>query len=246
MKRKFFKAVILTICLAFVAGLFAGCDFGAYKGKYADLYTVAINSVLWNRGHSYGADHYISSEIEIIERDEYGRTLYKYLEGFYTYPSNGYYALIVSQYVSHGWVYYYEDCNYIVRELPPPQAYDRQAIEQLKEANDWGKPVDADKCIRKRIVKKKPQNEVVANIVTAEVKKEYSLSDGVKIYTDYLTDDEIGNGLYYGAIGKSDDETDFFVAFVSADGNIKLFTPSNIFDYNEQLKTFKKENGWVS
>ena len=251
MKRKFFGTIILTVCLAFVTGLFAGCDFGAYRGKHADLYTVAINSVLWNCGWAMGADHPINSHIEIIERDEFGRTLYEYRESFYYFRTISFSALLVSQYTSDGQVYYYEDCNYIVKEqalFQVPNKFESEEIEQLKEVNDWDKPIDTDKCIGKTIAKKKQKNADIESAVINSVLNEYEETERRhRTFADYLTDDKNGNCIYYGVIAQLSREEDiFFVAFVSAEGDIKLFTPSNLFDYNEELKTFKAENGWVS
>ena len=248
MKKGSLRIFILNFCFVFVLLFFVGCDFKVYTGKHADLFTVAINSVLWNRGHSYGADHPINSEIKIIERDDFGRTLYSYLEGFYIYPTKGSYALIISQYTSDGQVYYYEDCNYSLLELPYSQIYEPEMIEQLKEVNDWGKPINTDKCIGKTIIKKKLTNSELENAVIDKAITEYNLSESnYRACADYLTDDKNGNCIFYGAINRvSGEEVIFFVAFVRADGDIKLFVPSDVYNYQEEFKNFKAENGWVS
>lgn len=252
MKRKYLRTLILAVCFAFVTVLFPGCLYKEYSEPYADLYTVAINSVLWTEGRSRSADSSCNSEIEIIENDEFGRTLYRYQESRYAFSTLRITALLVSQYTTDGQVYYYEDCNYIVRKSSTTQVFESEAVEQLKEANDWGKPIDTNKCICKTIAKQKQKNADIESAVIDRAGIEYGLLEFkyYKICAGYLTDDKNGNSIYYGVTWKSNEisekEYNFFVAFVSAEGDIKLFTPTNLFDYNEELKTFKAENGWAS
>ena len=247
MKNNYLKTFIFACCFSFVLILFAGCGYIEYSGPHADLYTVAINSVLWNCGHSRKTDFFKDSEIEIIETDEFGRTLYRYEETCYNLRSLWFSALIVSQYTFDDQVYYYEDFNYIVKDRDISRTFEQDEIEQLKAINDWGKPLNADKCIGKTITNSKPKN-AAAEAVKDKLIKEYNLSFGnYGSSIDYLTEDNNSNIIFYGVIEQRNGEDYiFFVAFVSADGDIKLFTPSDLYNYNEELKAFKEENGWVS
>ena len=74
--------IFILICFVIIGLVFNGCTYKEYKGEYPDLYTVAINSILWNNGHSYGADKAVDSNIEVIETDEYGRILFSYYEKY--------------------------------------------------------------------------------------------------------------------------------------------------------------------
>lgn len=228
--------------------LFAGCNYKGYSGEHTDLFTVAINSILWNCGHSYGADFAKDSEIEIIDRDEFGRILFRYQEKFYSAGTMKLSALIVSQYTFDSQVYYYEDCNYIVKDRSVSLTFEQEEIERLKGINDWGKPINVDKCIGKTIIKKKHKNAEIESAVKDRVITEYKVPDYRHlVYADYLTEDKNGNCIFYGVIAlQIYEKVIFFVAFVNADGDIKLFTPSELFNYNEELKNFKAENGWES
>ena len=242
------KILCLAICSIFILIPFSGCVYRGYSGKYPDLFTAAINSVLWNCGHSQGADRPIDSKIEILETDEYGRTLFTYMEARYTRRTMKYSALLVAQYTSDDQVFYYEDCNYIVKDRSVSLTFGQNEMEHLKEINDWNKPINADKCIGKTIIRKKQTNSEIENAVINKVITEYDASDYQHFtFADYLTDDKNGNSIFYGIIDRSSsEEVIFFVAFVSANGEIKIFTPSDLFNYNEELKAFKAENGWVS
>ena len=73
MKKLSALVLLLVLTLLILTGCYSG-----YSGEHTDLYTVAINSILWTFGHSFGADFPMNSEIEIIEQDQYGRTLFTY------------------------------------------------------------------------------------------------------------------------------------------------------------------------
>lgn len=252
MRRNYLRSFCAVLCFILV-WILAGCEYKGYSGEYVDLYTVAINSVLWNLGHSYSTDFTKDSEIEIIETDGFGRTLFSYHEKYYSGGELSYSALIVSQYSSNGQVYYYEDCNYIVKKQDPNasrlQDFNLEEIECLKSINDWDKPINADKCISKTISKNKQTISEVKNAVIDMVVTENDLSGkNYNAFADYLTADKNGNHIFYGAIIRLDGENDiYFVAFVSGDSEkIELLTPSDLYDYAEELTNFKERNGWVS
>ena len=252
MRRNYLKTIVLAIFVTFVSIFFVGCGYG-YSGEYADLYTVAINSVLWNLGHSYGADFARNSDIEIIEQDEFGRTLFSYHEKYYSGGGMAFSALIVSQYSTDELVYYYEDCNYIIKKQEPYasnlQDFEIEQVEQLKAINDWGKPINEDKCISKTISKSKQKVLDVESAVIEKVLTENDLSlDRYNAFAHYLTDDKNGNYIVYGVIKQIRDEDDiYFVAFVSEDNEkIEVLVPSDLYNYTSELVNFKKENGWVS
>lgn len=231
--------------------LFSGCGYKGYRGDNADLYTVAINSVLWNSGHSHGADFIMDSEIKRLEIDEYGRTLFTYHESFYVDRSLSFSALIVAQYSSDGYVYYYEDCNYIIKEQPPYQdsgiIFGREKINYLKELNDWGKELDLSKCVKKKIERKKLETPTDSDAIKNKIREELGIEDEIRMHLYYSTNDNNGNYLVYGTCELEADRYIHFAAFVTADGEVKdWFEPQNIFDYNEELKEFKKNNGWTN
>ncbi|MDE6613304.1 MAG: hypothetical protein K2K28_01980, partial [Clostridia bacterium] len=85
--NKFKKAlmqIFIIACIAIIIILFAGCGFrGYYSGKDVDLYTVAVNSVLWNKVYLHQTERLENPQIKIIEKDEFGRTMFTYYERGY-------------------------------------------------------------------------------------------------------------------------------------------------------------------
>ena len=76
--------LIITLCLV-------SCDpFNYYKGDREDLLTVAVHSIVGAMGYTWHSD---APEIEVVEIDEYGRTLFKYTDSFAVSE----YSLIISQ-----------------------------------------------------------------------------------------------------------------------------------------------------
>ena len=149
------KIRLLLLLLMFTLLFLTGCTYKGYSGDNSDLYTVAINSVLWNNGHSFSADQYANPQIEIIEEDAYGRTMFMYYEKYYAGADMSFSALIICQSSNGNEVLYYENVNYIIKEqalyTQNLTEFENEEIEQLKAANDWNKEIDLDKCIRKEI-----------------------------------------------------------------------------------------------
>lgn len=228
-----------------------GCGYKGYSKNETDLYTVAINSVLWNNGFSFGADFVTDPKIEVLEKDEYGRTLFTYYEKYYFSGGLSFSALIVSQHSTEEEVYYYEDCNFILKEQyenVKPQPFSQENINYLKSINDWGKEINLNKCIKKEISKKKQKLPLDKNFIEDNVIEEFNLEG--KNYTlllDYLTKDKANNFIGYGVVRKNTNQFDYFVYFIKSVNNtseICFFTPANLFDYQDEFISFKKANGW--
>ena len=75
------KKIILILLLIFVFILIS-CGYSGYSGNRSDLFSVAINSVLYLNGYSWEADFQCDPNIEIIEEDKYGRTMFSYYEKY--------------------------------------------------------------------------------------------------------------------------------------------------------------------
>lgn len=245
---------ILCIIIFMGMPLFAGCGYKGYSGKYADLYTVAINSVLWNVGNSYGADRAIDSEIEVIETDNFGRTLFTYREKYYSGANMTFSALIISQYSVDGYVYYYEDYNYLIKQqklnIPELERFSDNDIEYLKSVNDWDKEINFEKCIRKEIVKAKQDIPYGNHIISDNIINEFGLSKKqYNLFYNFLTADDSGKFIVYGSIINFSEKDIYFVALVkTAEEDIEeiiFLEPVNLYDYREELIKFKKENGWI-
>ena len=106
-----------------------------------------------------GADYECDPQIEIIEEDVFGRTMFIYYEKYYKGADISFSTLIICQDSNEKEVFFYEDINYIIKE----QKLYSQNIENftdgeiayLKLINDWNKEINYDKCVKKDISKSK-------------------------------------------------------------------------------------------
>lgn len=258
LRRKMKKKILVFILSVVILILCNGCKYKGYFGEHSDLYTVATNSILWNNGHSFGAEREIDPEIEIIEQDRYGRTLFIYCEEYYSCFWNEtaltFSTLLIAQRTSEEVVYYYEDYNYITLKqemYTPRKEFAKEEIEYLKLLNDWDKALDLDKCISKSIVNNKPKIPEDA-LIFQVVREKLNVPLEKKLELDYLTSDAAGNFIIYGAretVLEGKFASDYFAAFVPS-GNeiqeIEFFVPSDLCNYREEFIEFKKQNGWVS
>lgn len=246
MKKKCLLTIILAFCAAFILIPFTGCGFKEYSGEYPDLYTVAINSILWNIGYSQHIEAAEQPKIEILEKDDYGRTLYTYYE-----ISDAGTSLMISQYSEEDYVYYYEDFNFLQKKngIAYKEWFSQEEVEYLKSLNDWDKELDLDKCVKKQITRKKQSIPCDKKIIEEKVAQKFNeKGERYDVFPEYLTSDSLGNFLVYGFINLLDSRIYFdFVIFIDADcETFNFFVPSETYSYQEELKNFKAENGWVS
>lgn len=248
--RSKFLTVLFCIVFVLISTVCSGCGYKGYSGENVDLYTVAINSVLWNVGNSYGADFARDSEINVIEKDEYGRTLFTYHEKYYVESSLCFSALIVSQYSSDGYVYYYEDCNYIIKEhinIWEAVDFEQDEINEIKELNDWNNELDLSKCTKKEINKNKPKIPTDSDAIKNKAIEELGTKDEIRVHLFYLTGDNNDNFIIYGTVTLDADSYVHFVAFVTSDGEIKEWlVPQEPYNYQNELKELKIRNGWTN
>ena len=243
------KRFALIICLAVLLTALAGCAYKGYSGKRTDLYTVAVNSLLWNNGYSYKTERVTDPQIEIVETDEFGRTLFTYYEKYYAGANLSFSALIIAQCSLDGYVYYYEDSNYLIKaqelysnEL---QGFSKEEIDDIKILNDWDKAVDLQKCVKKKISKSKQVIPVNSQTIIEKAVAEFNLNEtNYNINLDCLTGDDNGNFIVYGSIIKSDENIHFAALIKTDSENIDWFIPENPYNYQDEFKAFKESNGW--
>lgn len=244
------KRIILMILLIFTT-ILTSCGYGGYSGNYSDLYSVAINSVLWLNGYSWGADYECNPSIEVIDEDSYGRTMFIYYEKYYKGADISFSALIICQDSNEKEVFFYEDINYIVKEqilyTQNTEIFTDDEIANLKLINDWDKEINYDKCVRKDIVKAKQKlssEKEIQNLIIDEftlVNGEYSM------FMDYLTSNiDDSKYIVYGYIRQTEQEGIYFVGLVEKSAEVKLniLVPSNVYDYKTEFIEFKESNNW--
>ena len=244
------KKILSMILLIFVM-MSTSCGYRGYSGNRLDLFSVATNSVLYLNGYSWEADFQCDPSIEVIEEDDYGRTMFSYHEKYYKGADISFSALIICQASNEKEVFFYEDVNYIIKEQvvysPKIEKFTDDEIEYLKSVNDWNEEINYDKCVRKQISNTKqklPNEKEIHNLLI----EKFALVDGeYSLFMDYMTDNtDESKYIMYGYICKSDKEGIYFIGLVERGDFIKLNTivPSNVYDYNTELVEFKKMNNW--
>ena len=151
----------LTICMLLwlsVSIILSSCIFPsdppsyAYRGDHKGLYTAANYSILGMRTGS-------EDKVIVLTTDSYGRTLYflktntwikqdKYIAAILVSQSNS--DSDVSYYVENNVSYIYTD-RFDVTEESCYSFFTKEAISELKEKNDWEKPLDLSKATIKNI-----------------------------------------------------------------------------------------------
>lgn len=244
------KRIVLMILLIFTT-ILSSCGYDGYSGNHFDLYSVAINSVLWLNGYSWGADYKCDPSIDVIEEDSYGRTMFIYYEKYYKGSDISFSALIICQDSNEKEVFFYEDINYIVKErilyTQKTENFTDDEIVYLKLINDWDKEIDYDKCVKKDIAKAK-QKLTSEKEIQKLIINEFTLVNGeYSLFMDYLTSNiDDSKYILYGYIRKTEQEGICFIGLVENSDDIRLniLVPSNVYDYKDEFIEFKKLNNW--
>ncbi len=232
--------------------LLSSCRSHNYLGEHQDLYTAAIHSILWNNGHSYSADREMDSTIEVLEQDDFGRVMFVYFEKYYSGGELSFSALIISQYSTNKHVYYYEDYNFLIlkQELyRNDNQFTKEDCEKLKFLNDWNKEPNLSKCVSKEIICDKPKIPSDSEFIEDKIVEHFYLKDkGYNLFMDYLTSDSQSNFIIYGSIILLNEEDNkYFVSYIKGEEEqtiIEFLSPSNLYEYQQELRDFKIQNGW--
>lgn len=245
------KRIVVVFCFIILILPFTGCAYKGYSGNYVDLYTVAINSVLWNVGHSYGADRAIDSSIKVLEHDEFGRTLFTYREKYYSGTELSFSSLIILQASLNEYSYYYEDYNFLIRKQDPYAyvvEFTQEEIDDLKAINDWGTELNLGKCIKKKTLRKKQNIPIENNTITNQVLRAFNCEkNDCKIFIHLLTSDDECRFIIYGMIKIFDGDNIYFAALANSEGDVvDWLVPDSLYNYQEELRSFKQKNGWIS
>ena len=237
-----------------------------YSGEHVDLYTVAINSMFASVGYASNGEARYDSIIEIIEKDQYGRTLFYYDE------EDDNYAILIMQKSSDGFAYFYEDLCYETYKVEDryafyndPPDFATMDFSILKERNDWNKEIDEEKCVKKPFVRNNkgaldiPPKTFDTIIQPYAASMGYKGDDTIYRFDQYNTSDAYGREIYYVyGIGR-----DVFGDGVSPDSTAQYFEFAIIFNpdgsynqttciteikdtvhFREELIAFKQLNQW--
>lgn len=256
MRRKY---VILIVIVMLLSVCLVGCS-QKYKGENPDLYTVAISNFWGSSGYGNNGEIHISSDVGIIETDPYGRILFYYHEGV-TLVGCGYGIMQKSQ---DGYVYFYDnDCV-----LPAIDDWDGSGkvthddwftddiLTEFKVRNDWGLPINEEKCAKEKIVNEKPKEklklseEVFSELVTAYLAEQGSAcsTETLRVNEKFFIADDYGREMYYMDCYVGNGISYYLAVIFNPDGSYDHSTAvleiEDLTNYREALKEFKQQNGW--
>lgn len=173
------RILSVFLIISCIFGLF-GCIFNRenpfpYRGEQKELYTVAIYSIPDAVGYMHHGEGAYSSDIYVWEQDEYGRTLFSYCEDY----GNKIFTLLIAQPHDGENVYFYPNENYVRTVMDSEYLYEGASEDhlknrtadlyseyknELKEKNDWNKPVDRSKCVSYKITDHKTYGKDVFSL----------------------------------------------------------------------------------
>ena len=246
MKRILLIFLSLTVLLSV-----GGCYREPYNGDRADLYTVALNSLLWVTGVSWESDKAADPAIEVIEEDSYGRVLFTYQEKDFGSVMS-FSSLLIMQKTENGSVYFYPDCNAIcVRASLTGEdvSFSDESIEALKQQNDWEKEMNTEKCVKREIgttplesVKEGKENAEIIYEILSHYKEPAQWTFYKGMHDDY------GRTVYHGWMVDGEGRWECLAVLLNPDmtydSETCYFTPQNRYDYQEELRSFKELNHW--
>lgn len=254
------KPLVIFLILVFASSL-ASCGYflrpyKGYGGEHPDLYSIAINSLLWTTGISQTADRFADSEIIVLEEDAYGRILFSYWEKSYHRKDLAPYSLLIGQKTDGDYVYFYPDHNFISVERDPfslkTDGFSEDEIGNLKRLNDWNEEIDLDKCVKVEITNKKPKPQISKEVFDLLIKKAIGYEGEATLfrYADHVSSDNYGRSIYccFGIGSWKDTNTIYLVFIFNPDGSYNeetcILDPSDYYNYQDELKAFKELNHW--
>lgn len=239
------KKKLLLVLLMIATILNVGCTNHGDGNAFAQ---VVRNNVLCTNGKSHGE----AVSLDIIEKDSYERTLFSY--SMYVAGAYGYeqiYAVAICQKYDKDYTYYYEDACFIVAESASNIGQDD--IDHLKDENDWGTPLIESKMTSRQI---DVDTNIFSKMSVEEIfNAEMKPSVGSNVTCRFTDFDKHGKILFFVVVNDADfsDEVTvtqkYYLMIVSENGTYDKDTfvskIDNLYDYQSQLHSFKKDNGWV-
>ena len=178
---------------------------------------------------------------EVMEKDSYGRILYSFCApNIFSAQSET--AVIICQKVEKKSVWYYENACYLLGN------WSDDDIVKLKEVNDWGKPLDAEKMVGRTCeVTLDGYLTGISTLDYYDVQEAFCHSEGIaeEQISDGCFLDANGNGLwvYWFAVGGSNGTSYYFV-LADEDYQVMVCHAEKGLESIETLVAFQNENGW--
>ena len=243
MKRIVYLSMLLAVLLTSTA-----CELPPYRNVDDGLFTFAANAIP-NGYAAHGA-----ANTKVLERDDYGRTLFVYTM---TAPDDAYYelyALVVCQQRDEKRVAYYEDFCFIVKD-GWDTTFDEAMVAALKEQNDWGRPLQAERMIWRDIVQGGKDSARSIGYLESALLAEDIVSGivGSAWENDAVLSDVDANGkmLLFVRCWPKDvrESTKRYFVMLEPDGSCAggscCKEIASVYQYQAQLHAFKEKNGWT-
>ena len=241
------KIISLVLIVFTVLSLIGASCIYYYEGPNYDLFTVAMNSLVFTTGYVPNSGRSKGPMVKILEKDMYGRVMFIYHEKDLVEA----YTLLISQKIDNDNVYYYEDINYITKLS---SNFTFEEIANLKELNDWGQPLNEKKLFKTKIITKRiimdDYETNLTNSIFSSCLKMYDVNNIWTSYTVRVSEDAYGRVLYSCIITvqnnstlEVDDKKCILLISDSLGSNNTVFVKS-IYDCNQIIKEFKHANNW--
>ena len=261
MKKNKKLLVILTILMFALTSCIRGeelnPDIDFYRGEHPELYTVAMNSLLGQRGFSFHSGPRIfDSTIRVLEEDAFGRRLFIYSED--PRPVVSRFNLLISQKSDVDYVYFIPHYNFISSEeawtpIIQNAEYPLAEVEEFKRLNDWNQPLDLERAVRVPIIRRKEDGPMNQNQLVSAYRA--ALGDAARGraygYITFFNTDDYGRSIYTGRGLERREDGNEWIAIVmlfqpdgshdSETGSMKLPCHQN---YQSALREFKELNNW--
>lgn len=269
------NAIFLVVVIILTLLLTTGCIYTGYKGEYPELCSAAWANLPYASGVSSNGEVIYDPDVIVLETDGEGRTLFYYNEG-----RSSYWHILIAQksdeekvyyypddcYLSHPWLDEYlltideqSDLNNMVYECIP-----EEELSAFKALNDWGMPINEDKCEGTEIITKKSEGENnPGEAKLEEYAEEYYQRVGRYIHpknnnlarlSSYITCDSYGRELYRieswveDFSEKSETMTYYHLLMViMPDGSCDTSTiimVENPYECRDAVKAIKQNNNW--
>lgn len=228
-----------------------------YRGDYPAAYTVAIYSFLGSRGSGGNGEITMTSDVGVLETDEYGRVLFYYHEGIFD-EGCGY---GIMQFEQDGYAYFYEDDCVIAAtddwdgtgEITHDDWFAHEEVDAFKKLNDWNLPLNEEKCAKEKIVTRKSKSKLKLSDQDFEKAiMSYCTATGKVYFPDiiygdeqYFISDDYGREMYY---YRCPNDMGCFAFVFNPDGtfagaNCAVFY-EDVMDFCDALKELKRNSGW--
>ena len=252
------KKMISILLLAVMALSLVACDFVPTAGHGTPAEDFPLFSII--KVGVVGGES--SGYVKRLDEDAYGRILFEFRVAnlVSSYYDNGISGYGISQKIEGSEAYYYEDIFYIAASNHT--LIDEEAIETLKQTNDWAKEPDKSKPLAKVKSFTNRFEENILDIDKAELQDALSAFGNVLgLNSDELKKYEImqscrdadGKTLFYVATGEKNGQDNpsenckLYAIIIDPDGDASeksILQIENPYSCVDILRKFKQDNEW--